>query len=105
MHLSIGVIDGRNIWKSNYSKVLGLVKESLSIVDSNRLIISPSCSLIHTPCDLDLESNDTILTSGIKDWLAFAKQKLIEVSMIAQLSVKEDNEYIEFKLNERSLDA
>jgi 5-methyltetrahydropteroyltriglutamate--homocysteine methyltransferase len=69
------------------------------------LIISPSCSLIHTPYDLDLESNDTILTSEIKDWLAFAKQKFNKVSMIAQLSVKENNEYLEFKLNERSFDA
>ena len=105
MHLSIGVIDGRNIWKSNYSRTLELVKESLSVVDSNRLIISPSCSLIHTPCDLDLESNDTILTSEIKDWLAFAKQKLNEVSTIAQLSVKEDNESLDLKSNERSMDA
>ena len=105
MHLSIGVIDGRNIWKSNYSKTLGLVKESLSVIDSNRLIISTSCSLIHTPCDLDLESNDTILTSEIKDWLAFAKQKLNEVSTIAQLSVKEDNESLDLKSNERSMDA
>jgi 5-methyltetrahydropteroyltriglutamate--homocysteine methyltransferase len=105
MHLSIKIIDGRNIWKSNYSKTLEIVKESLSVVNSNILIISHSCSLVYIPCDLDLESNDTILTSEIKYSLAFAKQMLKEVSMIAQLSVIEDNEYVEFKLNERSLDA
>jgi 5-methyltetrahydropteroyltriglutamate--homocysteine methyltransferase len=36
--------------------------------------IAPSCSLIHSPCDLDLESNEETLTLEIKQWLAFAKQ-------------------------------
>ena len=88
--LSIGVVDGRNIWKNDYIHSLDLIKSSLSKVSPNKLIISTSCSLIHSPCDLDLENNDTILTSEIKDWLAFAKQKLKEVVDINKLSVNED---------------
>ena len=102
--LSIGVVDGRNIWKNDYIHSLDLIKSSLSKVSSNKLIISTSCSLIHTPCDLDLESNDTILTSDIKDWLAFAKQKLKEVVDINKLSVNEDINAIELKLNMSSIE-
>jgi 5-methyltetrahydropteroyltriglutamate--homocysteine methyltransferase len=50
------------------------------------VMIAPSCSLIHTPCDLDFETNDAILLPEIKNWMAFAKQKLGEVSALNQLS-------------------
>lgn len=89
MHLSLGVVDGRNIWKNDFETSLSLIKASLSIIDSKYLIISPSCSLIHSPCDSDLERNDTILTSEMKDWMAFAKQKLREVVVLKQLSCNE----------------
>lgn len=102
--LSIGVVDGRNIWKNDYIHSLDLIKSSLSKVSPNKLIISTSCSLIHSPCDLDLENNDTILTSEIKDWLAFAKQKLKEVVDINKLSVNEDINAIELKLNTSSIE-
>ncbi|MHA4895581.1 5-methyltetrahydropteroyltriglutamate--homocysteine S-methyltransferase [Pedobacter sp. PWIIR3] len=85
MLLSLGVVDGRNIWKNDFRSSISIIKESLSVMNDNRLIISPSCSLIHSPCDLDLESNDTILTLEIKEWLAFAKQKLLEVVNINKL--------------------
>ena len=59
------------------------VKEKIG---SERVFIAPSCSLLHTPCDLD---NETQLHSEIKNWLAFAKQKVNEVIALKELS--EDN--------------
>ncbi|RZL14416.1 MAG: 5-methyltetrahydropteroyltriglutamate--homocysteine S-methyltransferase, partial [Pedobacter sp.] len=103
MSLSIGIVDGRNIWKNDYSASLDIIKSSLSIISSNKLIISASCSLVHAPCDLDLEINDTILTSEIKDWLAFAKQKLKEVVDINNIALNEEVNAIKLKLNTSSL--
>jgi 5-methyltetrahydropteroyltriglutamate--homocysteine methyltransferase len=102
--LSVGVVDGRNIWKNDYLTALALIKHSLSVLSSNKLIISASCSLVHTPCDLDLEHNDTILTSEIKDWLAFAKQKLNELVDINKLSVNEEVNAIVLKQNVSSIE-
>ncbi|RZM19162.1 MAG: 5-methyltetrahydropteroyltriglutamate--homocysteine S-methyltransferase, partial [Pedobacter sp.] len=88
MLLSAGVVDGRNIWKSEYQFALQLLEVSLSYIGNNRLIISPSCSLIHSPCDLDTEDDGTILTplsAEIKQWLAFARQKINEVVELKQL--------------------
>jgi 5-methyltetrahydropteroyltriglutamate--homocysteine methyltransferase len=104
MSLSLGVVDGRNIWKNDYAVSLDLVQSSLSIVNANKLIISGSCSLVHTPCDLDLETTDTILTSEIKDWLAFAKQKLKEIVSIKRIANNEVVDSFELKLNASSLE-
>jgi 5-methyltetrahydropteroyltriglutamate--homocysteine methyltransferase len=104
MSLSLGVVDGRNIWKNDYAVSLDQIQSSLSIVDANKLIISCSCSLVHTPCDLDLETTDTILTSAIKDWLAFAKQKLKEIVSIKRIANNEVVDSVELKLNASSIE-
>ncbi|MBU2976410.1 5-methyltetrahydropteroyltriglutamate--homocysteine S-methyltransferase [Zobellia sp. B3R18] len=89
-HLSLGVVDGRNIWKNDYEKSLKLVQKAIDHVGAERVLIAPSCSLLHSPCDLDLESNEKNLNGEIKQWLAFAKQKLEEVATIKQLANKEN---------------
>ena len=78
--LSIGCVDGRNIWRTDLDQVLAVLqplKEKLG----HRLWIAPSCSLLHVPIDLEWE---TELDGEIKSWLAFAKQKLGEVSLLQQ---------------------
>jgi len=75
--LSIGVVDGRNIWKNDYEKSLSLINKAVEKLGGERVIISPSCSLLHVPYDLDAEIN---LNPEIKNWMAFAKQKLYEIS-------------------------
>lgn len=78
--LSLGCIDGRNIWRADLSKKL----ENLSQVKaqfSGDLWIAPSCSLLHCPIDLSLE---TKLDAEVKGWLAFAIQKLEEVSVLGR---------------------
>ncbi|PWK23894.1 methionine synthase (B12-independent) [Arcicella aurantiaca] len=84
--LSLGIIDGRNIWKNDFSKSLAFIKRASEILSEDRLLIAPSCSLLHSPCDLDLEKNEDVLTPEIKKWMAFAKQKLNEVATLKALS-------------------
>src|SRR5204862_493893 len=74
--LSLGVIDGRNIWKADLSAVLRQLEDALERAGAAQLWVAPSCSLLHVPIDLDLE---TRLDSELKSWLAFARQKLLEV--------------------------
>ncbi|WP_405246107.1 5-methyltetrahydropteroyltriglutamate--homocysteine S-methyltransferase [Cellulophaga sp. Asnod2-G02] len=87
-HLSLGVIDGRNIWKNNFEDSLALIQKAIAHVGEERLYIAPSCSLLHSPCDLDLETNEVNLSADVKQWLAFAKQKLEEVNTIRNFITK-----------------
>jgi len=77
--LSLGVINGRNIWKTDLNATLDWL-EPLAKRLGNRLWLAPSCSLLHVPVDLDSEHK---LDVEIKSWLAFAKQKLGELSVLA----------------------
>jgi 5-methyltetrahydropteroyltriglutamate--homocysteine methyltransferase len=78
--LSVGVINGRNIWKANLAKALSQVQQAVKALGAERVLVAPCCSLLHTPVDLAAE---TKLDSEIKDWLAFAQQKLEEVATLA----------------------
>jgi 5-methyltetrahydropteroyltriglutamate--homocysteine methyltransferase len=78
--LSLGVINGRNIWKSDLSAVLDWV-EPIHKTLQDRLWIAPSCSLLHVPVDLASEQK---LDKEIQSWLAFALQKLDELKVLAQ---------------------
>jgi 5-methyltetrahydropteroyltriglutamate--homocysteine methyltransferase len=89
VNLSLGVVDGRNIWKNDFAKSLELIKKATDALGENRILVAPSCSLIHSPCDLDLETNDQTLTPEIKQWLAFAKQKINEIVLLKQFASKE----------------
>jgi len=74
--LSAGVVDGRNIWKSEFSKALEVLEVIVKSRGKENLIVSSSCSLLHVPLDLDLETN---MEPDLKSWLSFAKQKLREI--------------------------
>jgi len=76
--LSLGVIDGRNVWRSDLSGILDILEP---IVASDReIFLAPSCSLLHAPIDLELEPD---LDAELKSWLSFATQKLHELSTLA----------------------
>ena len=97
-NLSLGVVDGRNIWKNDFQQSLSLINKTVAVIGAERVWIAPSCSLIHSPCDLDLETNDKTLTPEIKQWLAFAKQKIDEVVTLKQLASGENTEAVNIKL-------
>jgi len=90
MSLSLGVIDGRNIWMNDYEKSLAHITKAIEKLGENRVMIAPSCSLIHSPCDLDLETNERTLLPEIKSWMSYAKQKLFEVSELRKLATSND---------------
>ncbi|WP_205686279.1 5-methyltetrahydropteroyltriglutamate--homocysteine S-methyltransferase [Chitinophaga parva] len=75
--LSLGVIDGRNIWKNDFERSLHLLDLAIKERGRNNLMIAPSCSLLHTPFDLEAE---TKLAGEVRNWMAFAKQKLQELN-------------------------
>lgn len=78
--LSVGVIDGRNVWRANLREIIELLAPVATQLGNN-LWIAPSCSLLHSPQDLDIEEK---LNPEIKNWLAFAAQKLQELGIIKQ---------------------
>jgi len=84
--LSLGVVDGRNIWKNDFINSLGIINNAKDKLGADRVWVAPSCSLIHSPCDLQNETNEGVLTSEIKQWLAFARQKVNEVVLLSRLS-------------------
>jgi 5-methyltetrahydropteroyltriglutamate--homocysteine methyltransferase len=92
--LSLGVVDGRNIWKNDYIRSLGYIKNAVAAIGSERVMIAPSCSLLHTPFDLDLE---TTINPEIKNWMAFAKQKLNEVNELSQI-IEGNNDLLQANL-------
>lgn len=77
--LSLGVINGRNIWRSDLEKTLDWLEPVYEKL-GNRLWLAPSCSLIHVPVDLTSEDK---LDPEIRSWLAFAVQKLDELKTLA----------------------
>ncbi len=105
--LSLGIVDGRNIWKNNFENSLKLINYATAKIGKDRVMIAPSCSLLHVPCDLDLETNDKVLPPEMKQWLAFAKQKIEEVVTLKQLSVGKRNESIEllYKNNQKAFSS
>ena len=79
--LSLGVIDGRNVWRADLQALVPLVERARDRVGPEYLWVAPSCSLLHVPLDLDLEAR---LDAELVEWLAFAKQKLGEVVTLAR---------------------
>src|SRR5690606_9573139 len=83
---SLGIVDGRNIWKNDYEKSLQKIAQAVNALGADRVWVAPSSSLLHVPFDLDLEDNEKSLPAEVKNWLAFAKQKLAEVKDLAVLA-------------------
>lgn len=83
--LSVGVVNGRNVWAADVDVIAQKVTE-LATMLGDRLWIAPSCSLLHCPVDVEVESQ---LITPLLGQLAFAKQKLFELNEIHQLIVEQ----------------
>ncbi len=81
--LSLGLIDGRNVWRADLDAAAALLKRALKTLGPDRVWIGPSCSLLHVPIDLDAEPD---LDPEIRPWLAFARQKLEELVTLKRLA-------------------
>lgn len=80
MILSLGVVDGRNVWKADMERALAQIGEVSQKIDPERIMLAPSCSLLHCPIDLDRE---TALDGRIRDWMAFSVQKCTELHVLS----------------------
>ncbi len=78
--LSVGIVDGRNVWCNDLSKSLQQL-EALRATHPGPLWVAPSCSLLHVPVDL---TGEAALDNELRQWLAFAVQKLDEVALLAR---------------------
>jgi 5-methyltetrahydropteroyltriglutamate--homocysteine methyltransferase len=81
LRVSLGLVDGRNVWRADLNRAIEAIEKSVGILGKERIEVAPSCSLLHAPFDLDLE---TKLDSEIYGWMAFSKQKLEEVALLAK---------------------
>ncbi|WP_019027101.1 5-methyltetrahydropteroyltriglutamate--homocysteine S-methyltransferase [Colwellia piezophila] len=88
--ISLGVINGRNVWKTDLVSVYQKLQPLYKTLGA-RLWLAPSCSLLHSPVDLDQESK---LDSEFKSWLAFAKQKCQELSLLKSALVNDNSDEI-----------
>ncbi len=79
--LSLGIVDGRNIWRTDQRAALGTLRQVAAARGTRRLMVAPSCGLLHVPVDL---AQETGLDPDLKSWLAFASQKLEEVVALAR---------------------
>ncbi|WP_185864952.1 5-methyltetrahydropteroyltriglutamate--homocysteine S-methyltransferase [Blattabacterium cuenoti] len=103
--LSLGIVDGRNIWKNRYSNSIRNIKKVINSIGMDRLMISPNCSLLHVPIDLDKEKSIHI---DIKNKMSFAKQKIDELSDLEKIikgerSILLKNSYLVDKLDQSNI--
>jgi len=82
--LSLGVIDGRNIWRANLPALLEKLEPVVTALGNERVQIAPSCSMLHVPIDLEAETD---LDADVKGWLAFSLQKMDELSVLGRALV------------------
>ena len=79
--LSAGVVDGRNIWKTNFKTAIEKVELAIQKLGKDRVIVATSSSLLHVPHTLESEKN---LDAEVRDWFSFAVEKTAEVVVIAK---------------------
>jgi len=84
--LSLGLVNGRNVWKTDLEKAAATIQKAEQKLGPARLMIAPSCSLLHCPVDLEQETDETALPAEVKQWMAFANQKLKELSLLKGLA-------------------
>ena len=83
IRLSLGVVDGRNVWATDLDAALRVVDTAVGAIGSDRVTIAPSCSLLHLPVTLKGEDR---LDPEVRSWLAFADERLTELALLGELT-------------------
>ncbi|GIN70193.1 5-methyltetrahydropteroyltriglutamate--homocysteine methyltransferase [Bacillus sp. J14TS2] len=97
--LFAGVIDGRNVWRKDLEQTWGVLEIIQQIVEKDRIILQPSCSLLHVPITKELEKTlDPIIKAG----LSFADEKLTEIAILSD-GLKNGKEKISQEINESTI--
>ncbi|KAL1996981.1 hypothetical protein VTN49DRAFT_7846 [Thermomyces lanuginosus] len=101
--LSAGVVDGRNIWKTNFKAAIEKVENAIQKLGKDRVIVATSSSLLHTPHTLESEKN---LDPEVRDWFSFAVEKTKEVAIIAKaVTDGHDSVRAELEANAKSIES
>ncbi len=95
--LSLGIVDGRNIWVNDFERSRALIDGAIAALGAERVVLAPSCSLLHVPVDAAAE---TKLQPAVRSWLAFAAQKLDE---LRALGVGSDLAFTEHATNRAAI--
>ncbi|WP_185855445.1 5-methyltetrahydropteroyltriglutamate--homocysteine S-methyltransferase [Blattabacterium cuenoti] len=80
--LSLGIVDGKNIWKNDYYKSIKIIEKTIKSIGEDNVMLAPSCSLLHVPIDVENEIN---IHTDIKNRIAFAKQKINELNDLEKI--------------------
>lgn len=97
INLSLGVVDGRNIWRNNFETASVFIQQAVQKLGTNRVIVSSSCSLLHSPVSLAVEKK---LDKELLSWLAFAEEKVTEIVTLARAVNPQTSGDVASKLNE-----
>ncbi|KAG5955951.1 homocysteine methyltransferase Met26 [Claviceps cyperi] len=101
--LSVGVVDGRNIWKTNLKRAVETVQTAVHKLGEERVIVATSSSLIHTPHTIASEKK---LDPEVADWFSFASEKVVEIALIAKAVTNGPSSVREqLEANEKSMQA
>ena len=98
--LSLGLVDGRNIWRADLDHALALARRARERIGDERLQVAPSCSLLHVPFDASVE---TTLPGDVHSWLAFAGEKLSELRTIADALADKPDAHVALQKARESL--
>ncbi|KAL2262193.1 hypothetical protein VTK26DRAFT_2183 [Humicola hyalothermophila] len=98
--LSAGVVDGRNIWKNDFQKSIGLLQTAIRALGADRVIVATSSSLLHTPHTLASEKK---LPADVYDWFSFASEKVKEVAILAKAVTDPESVRAELDANAASM--
>ncbi|MDO6801066.1 5-methyltetrahydropteroyltriglutamate--homocysteine S-methyltransferase [Wenyingzhuangia sp. 1_MG-2023] len=101
--LSLGLVDGRNIWKNDFSKSIKKINKAKEVLGNDRVWIAPSSSLLHVPVDLKSEQK---LDEELLSWLSFATQKLEEVVVLSNLGTHPSNaDLLALEANKKAIET
>ncbi len=100
--LSLGLVDGRNIWKNDLAASIETAKKVVSQLGAERVVVATSSSLLHTPVTLASEDK---LTAEVKDWFSFATEKVAEVATIAKALTAPESVKEALDVNAKSIAA
>ncbi len=102
IRVSLGLVDGRNVWRTDLTWARQRVDAAVQALGAERIEIAPSCSLLHSPFDLNAE---TKLDAEIRSWMAFALQKLEEIAILSRAGNGDDGIEKELAENQRILES
>lgn len=101
--LSLGLVNGRNIWKNDYQKSLKIIQNAQEFLENDRILLGTSSSLLHVPFDLE---NEKSLPQTLKSRMAFAVQKCAELEDLKNLAQNQNAQSTEsFTKNQADIAA